>query len=263
MTEDLCLKWNDHHSLFFAGAEQLFKNEELTDVTIAAEEELFRAHKIVLSICSTFFSNLFRRLGADKHVIFLKDIRASHLQLLLQYMYAGEVRVQEEELTELLNAAQSLEIRGLTGETDPEANKITNSAISKQLNNVEKIRFSNNSKRFKPDKEFSRNNVKQKPFEKQQAEEHLEDTTGVDNIAQPDDYDGEYDAYDEDYYNDGVMDAGVTCSYCHKTFVSNAHLRQHLPVHTKEKNFVCQFCNKGFTQSSNLYRHQKTNCQPS
>ena len=119
MAEDFLLKWNDHHKLFFAGAEQLYQGEEFTDVVISAGNQTFRAHKLVLSICSPYFQNLFRKLGPEKHVIFLKDISAKHLELLLQYMYVGEIKVQEDELVTVLNVAQSLEIRGLTDNSEP------------------------------------------------------------------------------------------------------------------------------------------------
>ena len=118
MAEDFLLKWNDHHKLFFAGAEQLYQGEEFTDVVISAGNQTFKAHKLVLSICSPYFQNLFRKLGPEKHVIFLKDISAKHLELLLQYMYVGEIKVQEDELVTVLNVAQSLEIRGLTDNSE-------------------------------------------------------------------------------------------------------------------------------------------------
>jgi len=116
--EDFLLKWNDHHSLFFAGAEQLCESEEFTDVTLAAGSKFFPAHKLVLSICSPYFQKLFRRLGKEKPVIFLKDVDPKHLELLLQYMYKGEIKVEENELVTVLNTAQGLEIKGLTDSTD-------------------------------------------------------------------------------------------------------------------------------------------------
>jgi len=116
--EDFLLKWNDHHSLFFAGAEQLCESEEYTDVTLAAGSKFFPAHKLVLSICSPYFQKLFRRLGTEKPVIFLKDVDPKHLELLLQYMYKGEIKVEENELVTVLNTAQGLEIKGLTDSTD-------------------------------------------------------------------------------------------------------------------------------------------------
>jgi len=128
------LKWNDHHNLFFAGAEQLYQGEEFTDVVLSAGSQTFKAHKLVLSICSPFFQNLFRKLGPEKHVIFLKDISTKHLELLLQYMYVGEIKVKEDELVTVLNVAQSLEIRGLTDnseskQTSSSSSNITNSAL--------------------------------------------------------------------------------------------------------------------------------------
>merc|ERR1712117_676874 len=80
MSEDFMLKWNDHHSLFFVGAEELCESEEYTDVTLAAGSKFFSAHKLVLSICSPYFRQLFKHLGKDKPVIFLKDV--NHNQLL-------------------------------------------------------------------------------------------------------------------------------------------------------------------------------------
>ena len=99
--EDFLLKWNDHHSLFFAGAEQLCESEEFTDVTLAAGSKFFPAHKLVLSICSPYFQKLFRRLGKEKPVIFLKDVDPKHLELLLQYMYKGEIKVEASYLTSI------------------------------------------------------------------------------------------------------------------------------------------------------------------
>ena len=118
MAEDFLLKWNDHHTLFFAGAEKLYQDEEFTDVTLAAGSKFFKAHKLVLSICSPYFQSLFRRLGPEKHVIFLKDISALHLELLLQYMYNGEIKVQEDQLVTILSVAQSLEVKGLTDNSE-------------------------------------------------------------------------------------------------------------------------------------------------
>jgi len=113
MSEELLLKWNDHHNLFFVGAEELCGEEEYTDVTLAAGDKFFQAHKLVLSICSPYFRQLFKHLGKDKPVIFLKDVNHNHLHLLLQYMYQGEIKVQEKELVHVLSAAQALEIKGL------------------------------------------------------------------------------------------------------------------------------------------------------
>ena len=62
-TEDYCLKWNDHHSTFFSSAENLCVAQALTDVTLSAGKREFTAHKLVLSVCSGYFSGLFAKGG--------------------------------------------------------------------------------------------------------------------------------------------------------------------------------------------------------
>ena len=147
--EEFSLKWNDHSKVFFAGAEDLAEKQEFTDVTLAAGGKLITAHKMVLSICSPFFQRLFKQLGTvgpEKTVVYLKDVQPRHLDLLIQYMYRGEIKVevrqpsvqcgdldqnsqtptfQEKELVTILNTAQSLEIRGLTDtvQTGPKQGK--------------------------------------------------------------------------------------------------------------------------------------------
>ena len=50
-------------------------------------------------------------------IFYRQDVDPNHLQLLLTYMYRGEVDVGEEHLTDFLKTASGLRVRGLT-ETD-------------------------------------------------------------------------------------------------------------------------------------------------
>ena len=133
MGEDFRLKWNDHHSVFFSAAESLCHGDHLTDVTLSTGDREFSAHKLVLSICSNYFNGLFtprpdhklrqRRPADGAAIVYLKDVDSKHLELLLSYMYRGEINVEESELMDLLATAKSLQIKGLTeaeDETKPE-----------------------------------------------------------------------------------------------------------------------------------------------
>jgi hypothetical protein len=84
---------------------------------------------IASSLAGHYFRQLFKLLGSDKAVIFLKDVQPQHLDLFLQYVYKGEIKVQvviriqisfatqllfqESELANFLSAAQALEVKGL------------------------------------------------------------------------------------------------------------------------------------------------------
>lgn len=115
--ENFCLKWNDHHSVFFSNAEKLCHGSLLTDVVISASGTLFQAHKLVLSVCSKFFQDVFSQTilqQSPNTVIYLKDVEAKHMQLLLSYMYRGEVDVEDNELPDFLKTASGLQIKGLS-----------------------------------------------------------------------------------------------------------------------------------------------------
>eukprot|EP00092_Neocalanus_flemingeri_P002804 GFUD01003001.1.p1 GENE.GFUD01003001.1~~GFUD01003001.1.p1 ORF type:complete len:381 (-),score=90.03 GFUD01003001.1:115-1257(-) len=121
-SENFCLKWNDHHSVFFSNAEKLCHGSLLTDVVISAGGTLFQAHKLVLSVCSKFFQDVFSQpilSQPQSTVIYLKDVEAKHMQLLLSYMYRGEVDVEDNELAEFLKTASGLQIKGLSEQENP------------------------------------------------------------------------------------------------------------------------------------------------
>ena len=80
--EDFCLKWNDHHSIFFSLAESLCRSSQLTDVTLATSDQTFPAHKLVLSVCSSFFRDLFSKpelSTVNQSVVYLKDVSSKQL----------------------------------------------------------------------------------------------------------------------------------------------------------------------------------------
>ena len=124
MGENFKLKWNDHHSIFFSTAESLCQGDHLTDVTLSCGKKEFSAHKLVLSICSQYFYELFKpkqnRPANQAAIVYLKDVSPSHMELLLNFMYRGEINVEEEELMTLLNTARGLQIRGLSDNTTNE-----------------------------------------------------------------------------------------------------------------------------------------------
>ena len=54
-----------------------------------------------------------------KHlVVILKDITFNQTRVLLDYMYHGEVSVEEEELHALLDVAKALKVKGLVKDED-------------------------------------------------------------------------------------------------------------------------------------------------
>lgn len=54
-------------------------------------------------------------------VVYMKDVSARHMELILEYMYKGEINVQENDLMGLLNTAKGLQIKGLSDGSNDDA----------------------------------------------------------------------------------------------------------------------------------------------
>ncbi|KAI5713897.1 hypothetical protein M8J76_007350 [Diaphorina citri] len=113
-SQRFCLRWNNHQSNLLSVFDQLLHDESFVDVTLAVDGRYLKAHKIVLSACSPYFQALF--VGhPDRHpIVILKDIPYVDMRSLLDFMYRGEVSVDQDRLTTFLKVAESLRIKGLT-----------------------------------------------------------------------------------------------------------------------------------------------------
>lgn len=113
--EQFSLCWNNFNSNLSAGFHESLIRGDLVDVTLAAEGQLVKAHRLVLSVCSPYFRKMFTQMPANQHAfVFLKDVSHSALKDLIQFMYCGEVNVKQEALPAFISTAEALQIKGLT-----------------------------------------------------------------------------------------------------------------------------------------------------
>lgn len=116
--------------------DQLLHAETFTDVTLAVDGQLLKAHKMVLSACSPYFQALFVNHQEKHPIVILKDVPYADMKSLLDFMYRGEVSVDQERLTAFLKVAESLRIKGLTEVNEEKCDipGLTNSLIQQQPN---------------------------------------------------------------------------------------------------------------------------------
>ncbi|XP_069962008.1 modifier of mdg4 isoform X16 [Bactrocera oleae] len=117
--EQFSLCWNNFNSNLSAGFHESLCRGDLVDVTLAAEGQFVKAHRLVLSVCSPYFRKMFTQMPANQHAfVFLKDVSHTALKDLIQFMYCGEVNVKQEALPAFISTAEALQIKGLT-DSDP------------------------------------------------------------------------------------------------------------------------------------------------
>lgn len=109
--QQYCLRWNNHRSNLLTVFDQLLQSEAFTDVTLACEGGVsIKCHKMVLAACSAYFAALFAELPCKHPVVVLKDVKYADMKAILEYMYRGEVNVEQQQLTALIRVAETLKV---------------------------------------------------------------------------------------------------------------------------------------------------------
>ncbi|XP_034484596.1 protein tramtrack, alpha isoform isoform X4 [Drosophila innubila] len=136
-SQRFCLRWNNHQSNLLSVFDQLLHAETFTDVTLAVEGQYLKAHKMVLSACSPYFNALFVNHPEKHPIVILKDVPYSDMKSLLDFMYRGEVSVDQERLTAFLRVAESLRIKGLTEVNDDKPTSAESAPAPPQLQRIQ------------------------------------------------------------------------------------------------------------------------------
>jgi len=124
-SEKFCLRWNDFESNISTAFRELRDDKDFFDVTLACDDEQIQAHKVILSACSPFFRGVLRRNPHAHPLLYLKGVKYTDLQSVLNFMYHGEVNVAQEELNSFLAVAEELRVKGLTQNNQSGASSAT------------------------------------------------------------------------------------------------------------------------------------------
>jgi len=259
---------------------------------------MYPAHKLVLCICSTYFQELFFKtqnpaMQFNNTIIYLKDVDPTHLQLLLTYMYRGEVDVSENLLTDFLKTASGLRVRGLT-ETDTRSAPVPDVPGQKrkltQLTHPPAVpdykrRDIDYEAIAKPDEIV----IDENPTTSEIKEERDEPSStwntahapigdngqNLQNMEYPmtmsntqaemtvfDDDKDQYPTKTDKYEDDGGVSSdklkAYQCEMCSMSFNQKWLLRRHWKTHTGAKPYKCTVCSRTFSLRDSCTRHIKT-----
>nr|XP_012149983.1 PREDICTED: broad-complex core protein isoforms 1/2/3/4/5-like isoform X6 [Megachile rotundata] len=116
-SQQFSLRWNNYLKHITCAFDTLRTEEDLVDVTLSCEGKRIRAHKMLLSACSTYFRDLFKENPCQHPVIIFRNVKFDDLAALVDFMYQGEVNVVQEQLASFLTTAELLAVQGLTDGT--------------------------------------------------------------------------------------------------------------------------------------------------
>ena len=116
-SEKFCLQWDSKWDTFagIRNFSQFFDCTLITDDGEASSDDL-RAHKLILSACSEFFSHILTKESVGVHpnpVIYIRGISTWDMSNILDFIYNGEITMDRAEVDHFLEVAESLKIKGL------------------------------------------------------------------------------------------------------------------------------------------------------
>ena len=93
-----------------------FRNDkDFSDVTLACGDgSQIKAHRIILMSGSLMFKALLEQNLMGKPVVFLRGVKSSQLTSIVDFLYLGEVNIEQDNLNEFLALAEDLQLKGLT-----------------------------------------------------------------------------------------------------------------------------------------------------
>ena len=114
--EKLCLNWNEFRDNLCIAVGKLKEDTDFTDVTLVNEDgQLLQTHKLVLVSSSPFFSDILKRSRHPNPIIYMGGIKSSVLGAMIDFLYKGEVGVQQDLLEHFLQLAERLQLKDFRG----------------------------------------------------------------------------------------------------------------------------------------------------
>ncbi|XP_043255323.1 protein tramtrack, beta isoform-like isoform X2 [Colletes gigas] len=142
-SQQFSLRWNNYLKHITCAFDTLRTEEDLVDVTLSCEGKRIRAHKMLLSACSTYFRDLFKENPCQHPVIIFRNVKFDDLAALVDFMYQGEVNVVQEQLASFLTTAELLAVQGLTDGTGKDNDSLAEDDL--EIPNEPEIQLQNTS----------------------------------------------------------------------------------------------------------------------
>ena len=113
--EKFNIDWNGFDTSAGNSFRSLLGDSLFADVTLACDDgKQITAHKLVLVTSSKFFRNIILQNPHNHPLIYMRGVKHSVLQSVMDFIYLGKAEVDQGHLQTFMDLAKDLEIMGLT-----------------------------------------------------------------------------------------------------------------------------------------------------
>ena len=229
MNQEKCnFNWHNYLDHLRNMLHQMMKSNELTDVTLICDDKIqFKAHKIVLSACSSVFKSIINDIQHDSSVLYLRGIQHQEMESILEFMYLGVTTFNQERMNEFLNVAKNLMVKEIYKDVEFDDAKVSN-------DKPDTLKPESNSQKNAEGK--STDEGAKYPCNQLQHHATLEV-----NLREP----------------MQMMHKGVkyNCNQCEQQFSHQKNLTRHIKSIHEGVKYNCNQCEYQFSQQKALQRH--------
>jgi len=108
------LRNQNHSTTFLSKIVNFYQTDILSDVTVSCDDNFFKCHALVLCASSKLFGRILQSQQSHSSVVHLVGVRGDVLGPILQYIYTGQIEVEEEMIEEMIKVSDELCIEGLS-----------------------------------------------------------------------------------------------------------------------------------------------------
>ena len=276
MSEKYNLKRNDFHTQFMDSM-KTFKDQKIfTDVTLVSDDlNTFYAHKLVLSSCSSYFKRVLELNAHFQPILCMESITSLELQNILEYIYKGEVQLEEIYLERFFNIAKRFKLEGLGEDTNTAATEnfeersvnqdSSNNSIVSNKSSIPEEKMVVDSKNGSVEADMTTNKNERK--KKVKKEENLYESKTNDGPPPQKDYvlDGSVlkEVWEIEQKIKEQMEKTTdgrtvkwSCKLCGRESNKNTNIMEHIELHFSGLSFLCNLCDKVCPSRSTLRMHR-------
>jgi len=241
MQEKYNISWKSYSDHLPKMLREMMTTEALTDVTLICDDKKkIKAHRNILAACSPVFKTIFESSEASHPIVFLKGIKHSEMNSILNFLYLGETNYHRDSLTDFINASRSLEIPefGNTPEDDPDINL-----------------------HYEPETILTQDDTEEVGSEQVQQHDDTEEVSiEYDDPLCASNFEDSKQGPKENpvrgtNFKDIKRDPRFQCNDCGRGYTNKSHLKRHTQAVHEGIKYRCQTCGAEFNQFNNLTRH--------
>ena len=245
------LSWDNFHSTVSKSFVDIRDEEYLTDVTLVADDNTqVSAHRLVLSTSSEYFKTIFKsnhNQSLSHLVLCLDMVDGESLSHLLDYMYNGEVKMEEEKLETFLKVAKRFKLEGLCEEGDGKD-------IGEDVGDFAEVSLGTSDKQTTP---LGDETIKEEQVEEEESKEwkniSFKKESRLKTMKGKDEQ--ELDDMLNKFIERRPDDKQYECKLCGKTSTLSRNLKNHIETHMEGLEFKCKLCEKKCKTRAMLKMH--------